>query len=156
MSETAARARAARAFAGLKQKELADLLEVDEQTVKRTEAGKREPAGPELAAIADHCGVPRWFLARGWAGGQVTDEIPGVGPRLANDLRDAMRAMLDEELELRGVTRATKAALGEALDAADAAETEADASTRGGADASQEAHQPLAEETPRTAEQTGG
>lgn len=63
----AARIRAARAYAGLKQEELADALGVDVQTIKRREAGTSPPRRGELVAIADICKVPVGFLKRGFA-----------------------------------------------------------------------------------------
>lgn len=60
------RLRAARAFAGLSQPELADKLELGEVTYKLSERGKRRPPRRELLAIAEACEVPMWFLEGGW------------------------------------------------------------------------------------------
>lgn len=62
----AGRIRAARAFAGLKQTELADQLGIAVQTLKRREAGQLEPRRGELLAIAAICGVPYSFLEHGF------------------------------------------------------------------------------------------
>jgi transcriptional regulator with XRE-family HTH domain len=66
MSELSNRVRAARAYAGLTQAALAERLGIDAQSVKRTEAGKREPKLPELQAVARACRVPVKFLVEGW------------------------------------------------------------------------------------------
>lgn len=60
------RVRAARAYAGLKQVELADALGVDVQTIKRREASVHAPRRGELVAIAAICDVPLGFLERGF------------------------------------------------------------------------------------------
>lgn len=65
-AERAARARAARAFAGLNQKAVADALGVSDITVKRLEAGSREISMDALWVIADLCGVPREFMVHGF------------------------------------------------------------------------------------------
>lgn len=74
MTQYAARYRAARAFAGLSQDELADRLGVDAQTVKRREAGTKEPKKAELIAVAAICGVPLEFMESGW-GRPTADEL---------------------------------------------------------------------------------
>lgn len=66
MSIYAARIRAARAYARLTQSQLAERLGVDVQTVKRREAGGRDPARGELLAIAAICGVPAAFMEDGF------------------------------------------------------------------------------------------
>lgn len=74
MTQFAARYRAARAFAGISQDELADRLGVDAQTVKRREAGAKEPKKAELIAVAAICGVPLEFMENGW-GRMTADEL---------------------------------------------------------------------------------
>lgn len=81
MSVHAARIRAARAFAGLTQGQLAERLGVDVQTVKRREAGGRAPRRGELLAIASICGVPPAFMEHGFG-------EPGPGELL--DLLDRL------------------------------------------------------------------
>jgi transcriptional regulator with XRE-family HTH domain len=66
MSDFASRLRAARAFADLTQEELATMLGVDPQTIKRREAGKQNPKRVELVAIASITSVPLAFLEGGW------------------------------------------------------------------------------------------
>lgn len=66
MSVYAARIRAARGYADITQEQLADALGVDVQTIKRREAGKKEPKKGELLAIAAICGVPPEFMDRGF------------------------------------------------------------------------------------------
>jgi transcriptional regulator with XRE-family HTH domain len=91
MSALASRIRAARAYAGLKQIELADLLELGAMTYKRTELGQREVPRRELLAIAEACEVPMWFLEGGWEGrgeGQDTTSIDHEGHDAVQDLSD--------------------------------------------------------------------
>lgn len=64
--EAAARLRAARAFAGLSQADIADLLGVSTVTIKRMEKGTRPCSLDELFAVADACGVPRVFMTDGF------------------------------------------------------------------------------------------
>jgi transcriptional regulator with XRE-family HTH domain len=73
----ARRYRAARAYAGLTQEELANKLGVDEQTIKRRESGKQEPKKAELIAVAALCEVPVEFLEHGW-GFAGRDELSGL------------------------------------------------------------------------------
>lgn len=74
MSEIAARIRAARAYAGLKQTELAERVGVDVQTIKRRERGTAAAKPAELHAIASACGVPVKFLQNGF-GDAPRDEV---------------------------------------------------------------------------------
>lgn len=67
VSVYSARIRAARAYAGLSQTQLADALGVDEQTIKRRESTSgNEPKKGERIAIAAICRVPPEFLELGW------------------------------------------------------------------------------------------
>lgn len=66
VSDYAARIRAARAYAGLKQDELAEHLGVDSNTIKRREAGTQNPKRGELLAIAAVTGVPVSFMEHGF------------------------------------------------------------------------------------------
>lgn len=67
MTELARRYRAARAYAGLTQAQLAKRLEVDKTTVKRRERGGGDPKLSEQLAVAHFCGVPETFMTHGWA-----------------------------------------------------------------------------------------
>ena len=61
-SDVARRVRAARAYAGLSVRELADAIGIGVQTIKRIEAGARAPRTMEVWAIAEVCGLPNeWF-----------------------------------------------------------------------------------------------
>lgn len=60
--EIARRVRAARAYAGLTIPQLAERIGVGERTIKRVEMRQRIARTYELWAIADACGVPRWFF----------------------------------------------------------------------------------------------
>jgi transcriptional regulator with XRE-family HTH domain len=62
MSELSKRYRAARAYAGLDQKALADALGVEVQTVKRRESGESDPKRMEQIAVAKICGLPDGFF----------------------------------------------------------------------------------------------
>lgn len=60
--DVARRVRAARAYAGLSVRELADSIGIGVQTIKRIEAGSRAPRTMEIWAIAEVCGLPNeWF-----------------------------------------------------------------------------------------------
>jgi len=61
-----ARIRAARAYAGLSQEELAEALGVDPQTIKRRESGYQQPKKGERVAIAAICRVPPEFMEHGF------------------------------------------------------------------------------------------
>jgi transcriptional regulator with XRE-family HTH domain len=62
----AARIRAARCYADLKQPQLAQKTGLGYETIKRIEAGRRTPSLDERQTIADACGVPRWFIEEGF------------------------------------------------------------------------------------------
>lgn len=69
MDELAARIRAARAYAGLGQKELAEKIGLSQQTQKRSEHAAdpfREPGEDELRKIAHVCGMPYEFFIWEW------------------------------------------------------------------------------------------
>jgi transcriptional regulator with XRE-family HTH domain len=69
--ERAARARAARAFANLRQSDIADALGQSTITVKRMESAQRDISMDDLWTIADTCNVPREFMTYGF------DSVPG-------------------------------------------------------------------------------
>lgn len=60
--EMSRRVRAARAYAGLSANELAERIGLGLQTIKRIEAGKRNPRRYEIWAIAEACALPRAFF----------------------------------------------------------------------------------------------
>ena len=146
MSDLAARIRAARAYAGLTQPALARHLEQDAQTVKRTEAGRRQPKEPELLAIAKACGLPYEFFTIDfgelpyYAGlEKVRRENPSAGEALVVDygrLTERLAA-IEEELGLRDAARSSNQALVEAVDRAAESGHPAVARTRGASDASE-------------------
>ena len=77
--ERAARARAARAYAKLDQKDVAELLGQSTVTVKRMEAGARDISLDDLHAIAELCGVPQEFMDRGFE--SVPSELKRIHER---------------------------------------------------------------------------
>src|SRR3954451_17915597 len=60
--EIARRVRAARAYSGMSVSDLADVVGLGVQTVKRIEAGKRTARPFEIWAIAEACALPREFF----------------------------------------------------------------------------------------------
>lgn len=170
--EWARRIKAAAAYAGLERRELAKRLGMSDSTLRRHLVAEKRPH--EIRAlcqtVAEITGLPYAFFTIDFAqlpllaaaeisriqplseGGEGSPEnlvlvLGHVHERLA---------AIEDELGLRDATRRTGQALGAALDAADAAETEAAASTRDEADASQEDEPARPRARPRTAEQTGG
>jgi transcriptional regulator with XRE-family HTH domain len=111
MSDYAARIRAARAYAGLKQDELAERLGVDTNTIKRREAGTQNPKRGELLAIAAITGVPVSFMEHGFG---ETDEAE-VLKRL--DRIEALLAGADDLDHVRDYARKVVTELREAEDA---------------------------------------
>lgn len=77
--ERAARARAARAYANLRQSDLADKLGKATVTVKRMETGKQEISLDDLWQIADLCGVPHDFMTYGFE--SVPEELKRIHQR---------------------------------------------------------------------------
>lgn len=90
MSTLPARLRAARAFAGLTQPELAEKIELGQVTYALSEKGQRETPRRELLAIAEACEVPMWFLEGGWEGwrakGPGASEVDAEGRAALADL----------------------------------------------------------------------
>ena len=84
----AARIRAARAYAGLKQQELADALGHDSKTQIRREADDGDPPRrAELIAIAVVCGVPLSFLDHGFQDASSEPERLAEAKSLADQAR---------------------------------------------------------------------
>lgn len=65
--ELAARIRAARGYAGLKQPELAAALGVSVETMSRMENGRTTIPETTLRAVGEACGVPDTFMRAGFA-----------------------------------------------------------------------------------------
>lgn len=78
-AEIGRRIRTARAWAGISQDELGELLEVSEATIRRMEQGLKIPRSSDISYICQVCGVRRDFF---------TDDDPG----LANLAEEAARA----------------------------------------------------------------
>jgi len=96
---TAARVRAARAFADLEQRDLAEALELSVATIRRIERGGRTASAPELIHIGEVCGVPREFMLHGFTLGAPL-ATPGSGG-LDLDADMARLNRRDDELERR-------------------------------------------------------
>lgn len=92
MSELAARVRAARAYKGINQQELADELGVDVQTVKRRESGNNDPKKGEQRAIAAICGVPKDFF-------DTSKPLDVIGPF---ELAERVQLLADRLEQLEG------------------------------------------------------
>ena len=89
-SEIGRRVRAARAYAGFRNRAtLAQRLELSKETVQRIEGGEREVKRSELLAIAEACEVPMWFLEGGWEGwrGAAGKAEAEPNPHSPRDLR---------------------------------------------------------------------
>ncbi|HET7588577.1 MAG TPA: helix-turn-helix domain-containing protein [Solirubrobacterales bacterium] len=90
-----ARLRAARAYAGLTQPQLASRIELGQVTYALSEKGQRTAPRRELLAIAEACEVPMWFLEDGWEGWRgslddmAQDAFRSVPPRTAQPDRQA-------------------------------------------------------------------
>lgn len=95
MSEYAPRIRAARAYKGFTQEELAEELGVDVQTIKRREAGKQDPKRSERIAIAAICEVPLDFLENGFGGSYMLsdEQLRTAAELLGPQLLEAARAL---------------------------------------------------------------
>lgn len=91
-AEIGRRIRTARAWAGLSQEELGEILEVSEATVRRMEQGRKIPRSSDISYICQVCGVRRDFF---------TDEDPG----LANHAEEAARAAEEAARRSRSSSR---------------------------------------------------
>lgn len=106
MSDYSPRIRAARNYAGLSQRALADALGVDEQTIKRRESpGGKEPKRGERVAIASICGVPAEFMEDGFGEirrDEILDDLEYLRTKL-DDLNVALAVLVEQrQVELTG------------------------------------------------------
>lgn len=90
--------RAARAYAGLKQEDLAAALDMSVVTYKRIESGKREPSAVELERIAELTGWPVELFYR-----DVAAAAPGAEKEELEGLRDSIQGLVHrlEDIEYR-------------------------------------------------------
>lgn len=72
---TASRVRAARGYAGVKQKDLAKALSMSTETLHRVESGTRDLTPGEREALIAKCGVPEWFMEHGFRPPWVADIV---------------------------------------------------------------------------------
>lgn len=92
-SEVQQRVKAARAYADLSRKQLAEALDMSVDTLQRIEAGTRKPKKIELLGIENATGVPLWFLETGFAVLRDEAHRSSRDPfALADRLRQADRA----------------------------------------------------------------
>lgn len=109
MEPYAARIRAARAYAGLSQQQLAKRLGVTVGTIERREGGKLPPKYGELVAIAAICEVPPAFMEHGFAESreaEIVDRLEGLAERFdrmeahlqGEDVNDYVRSVIIPEL----------------------------------------------------------
>lgn len=97
--ELAKRIRAAMAYAGVTERELADCIGVSRATISRTVASSRIPRRMELREIADVCGVPLGFFTADW---HHLDEPEDATDDLA-ELQRVVAELLERQAERRGV-----------------------------------------------------
>lgn len=93
-AEHARRCRAARAWAGMSQAELAGAIGVALATVKRTEAGARKVPAEELLTIGEACKVPPWFMLRGVTEPPESAETTAQVNRLADQFAERVHERL--------------------------------------------------------------
>jgi transcriptional regulator with XRE-family HTH domain len=114
--QVAARVRAARAFAGLEQAEVAQALEVSVGTYKRIEQGARPASKPERTRIAALCGVPIGFMESGFDHLLIaSDDL--LARRVLEEIRALRTELLDQlptSKRLMNAAAAARAALDEA------------------------------------------
>jgi transcriptional regulator with XRE-family HTH domain len=102
--ELAARLRAARAYADLRQADLADLLGESLTTYKRMERdGRNLDSEDRLRAVARRCGIPEAFMLAGW--GPLARPLSDAERRLVavEDQLQRLLALEDAVGELRGL-----------------------------------------------------
>ncbi len=76
--ELGKRVRAARAYAGLSQEELAERIQISQPTLARVEKGERQARWIEIIGIAEVTGLPRtWFSGELLAELDVSPETVG-------------------------------------------------------------------------------
>ena len=107
MTDYAARIRAARAYAGMHQAQLAERLGVDVQTIKRREKPGAQPRPGELEAIARACEVPVEFMHDGFGvePSALSERLQAIEDAVtATDARSAvtdLRAYIERALHER-------------------------------------------------------
>jgi transcriptional regulator with XRE-family HTH domain len=84
----AARARAARAYAGHEQKEVAEALGISVQTYKRIEAGQRDLTDEEAQRLAAKCTVPAAFMQSGFDRLFDGADVEGAVERVNRQIRE--------------------------------------------------------------------
>ena len=76
--ELGKRVRAARAYAGLSQEELAEKIQISQPTLARVEKGERQARWIEVMGISEVTGLPRiWFSGELFAELDVSAETVG-------------------------------------------------------------------------------
>jgi transcriptional regulator with XRE-family HTH domain len=96
-----ARVRAARSYAGLSQKDLADKLGLERRIVLAIESNdpRHELTVPEAQRVARECGVPLSFIVGGWAApAELVDQVAALEDQLSQmqSERAADRRLLEE------------------------------------------------------------
>jgi transcriptional regulator with XRE-family HTH domain len=92
-----ARARACRAYAGIKEKALAEATGIEPPRMRRILRPSKpaQPTMDELTAIAEACGVPHVFVELGFAA------LPGDEPDITERVQ-ALEAKMDTVLDIIG------------------------------------------------------
>lgn len=114
--EKAARARAARGYAGLNQKDMAAALGVSIETLSRMENAHRDISHEELMRIGRICGVPLSFMEFGFE--VAADAQDGRATEVLRRLRDLEHGLAElrrERPDASEFARAAGAAFAEQL-----------------------------------------
>lgn len=104
-AKTAARARAAAAYSGLEHAEIVARAKAVKRDALPRILSKTNPRGAsreEREALADACGVPRWFMEEGFA----TPSVASLEERIEG-LEASVKRLLDEA-DARAVEQAVK------------------------------------------------
>lgn len=111
--ESAARIRAARAYAGKSQGYMSALLDMSVTTYKRLERGSRLASLDEQTLIAEGCEVPISFLQLGFCGtADGDDERRDLLIALLRSLDDRFDAMVSEVVDTMLQTQGSRDAAG--------------------------------------------